>query len=340
MIRKEQVLSLLMRGENPTGANVKMVAVTFYGRRIPKTGLTRKRKRMRLSFRSCGRDDGKALLFCGAGAEEGLDARNVRGNIDFDSFIGFGFADGDAIAVFHPTKLLELLDAFEFAGRECGKFEKRIAAKCVETDMLEMARGDAFAGVADPGNGRTGKIKSVAVEIGDNFDDVGIHDFFGVSDWHTESGDVDFCASGDERIDGGIDDFGMNEGKIALDIDVDVRLSVDSDFGEAIGAGAMFGARHNDFAAERFDGVADAIVVGGDDDARSEPALLGALVNVLNHGAAGDGRERLPGKTRGSVARWDDDENRGLRILRHKSVSLVLSRNILPRRGCEDRERR
>ena len=72
-----------------------------------------------------------ALLPCRAGAKKFLDARYVRGHVDFDALVGFDFADGNAIAVFHPAKLFELFDAFEFAGRKRGKLEKGVPAKRV-----------------------------------------------------------------------------------------------------------------------------------------------------------------------------------------------------------------
>lgn len=253
--------------------------------------------------------DQRQLLLCGAAAEEFFDARNVGGNVNFDALVGGGFADGDAVAVFHPAKLLELLDALEFAGRKRGKFEKSGAAERVKSDVLEMARGDALTGVTDPRNGRAGKIEGIAVEVGDDFDDVGIHDVFGRGDGNAKSGDLDIVRGGNEGIDDGVNDFSVNEGEIALDVDVNIRGNVNGDFSDAIGAGAMLGAGHDDVAVERLDGVADAIVVRGDDNAGSALALLGAFKDVLNHGTASNGRKGFPGKARRSVTRGNDDEN-------------------------------
>ncbi len=262
---------------------------------------------MRLSCHAAQR--GGRLGLGGAAAEELFDARNVGGNVDFDAFVRGGFAHGDAVAVFQPAKLFELLEALEFAGRERGKIEKSVAAKRVDADVLEMARGDALTGVANPGDGRTGKIEGVAVEVGDHFDDVGIHDVFRRGDGDTEGGNLGLISGGDEGVDDSVDDLGRNERKITLKVDVDVRRGMHGDFSEAIGAGAMLGAGHDDFAVEGFDGGADARVVGGDDDARGTLALLGALVDVLNHGAAGDRGERLSRETGRSVPRGNHDDD-------------------------------
>src|SRR5487761_281245 len=86
-----------------------------------------------------------------AGAEGFFDFGDVGGSVDGDAFIG-AFGGADMVAVFEPAKLLELFKALEFAGRERGEFEERGAAKHVQADMLVMARGDAFAGIAHPGN--------------------------------------------------------------------------------------------------------------------------------------------------------------------------------------------
>src|SRR6185437_12388016 len=120
----------------------------------------------------------KLLRGGGFGAQEGFGAGYICGNIHFDTFAGGGFSDGDAVAVFHPAKLLELLDALEFTRRKRGKIKERVSAKSVEADVLEKARDHVLAGIAHPGNRRAGKIKRAVVEIDDDFDDVGIHDVF------------------------------------------------------------------------------------------------------------------------------------------------------------------
>lgn len=268
-------------------------------------------------------------LMRGAGAEEGFDARDVGGNVDFDAFVG-AFGDADTIAIFHPAQLLELLEAFEFAGRERGEFEKRVAAKNVKADVFEMARGDGCSGVADPGNGRAGKIERVAVEIADDLDDIGIHDFVGRGDGDAERGDLRFGAGifgGENGVHASVDDFRRNEREIALNVDVNVGGDVHGDFGDAFGAGAMLAARHDGFAAESFDRRFDALVVRGDDDARDEAALARALNDVLNHGAAGDGREGLAGKTRRSIARGDDGEDSRIGVFGHAILYSVASRS-------------
>lgn len=262
-------------------------------------------------------DDCKALSFCGASAKKFFDARDVLGHVHFDAFVGFDFADSDAIAVFHPTELFELFDAFELAGRKRGEFEKSVTAKCVQTDVFEVAGGDAFAGIANPRNRRAREIESVAVEVGNDFDDVGIHDVFGRSDRDAKRGNVSVAFGGEERIDSSIDHFVANKREIALDVHVNVCGHVDGDFGDAVGAGAMLGASHDDGTLKGLDGVADAGVVGGDNNAGGAAALLSTFENVLDHGASGDGRKRLSGKARRRVASRNNDDDGWFRALRH-----------------------
>ncbi len=239
-----------------------------------------------------------------------------------------GFDYVHAEAVFQPAELLELFDAFQFAGREGGKFEEGVAAIAIEADVFPVLGGYAVACVAHPGDGGTGKIERLAVEIQDDFDDVGIHDFAGESDGRARGGELDGVVIGHG---GG---YGVNrarvyEGLVALHVDIDVCRDVSGDFGDAVSPSTVIGASQDGFAAEGFDGGLDAVVFGGDDDARREAGQTDVLNDVLNHGLASDRRERLTGKARGGVARGDYYQDRGFAGIRHGSCSPFASAGIL-----------
>ncbi len=79
-----------------------------------------------------------------------------------------------------------------------------------------------------------------------------------------------------------------------------------SDFGDALGSGAMVGAGHTGFAAEAADGVENALIVGGYNYVVDGLSLLGAFVDALDHRLAGEQDERFAGQARGSVTRGND----------------------------------
>lgn len=242
-----------------------------------------------------------------AGAEGFFDFGYVARCIDGDAFIG-AFGDANVVTVFQPAELFELFKALELAGRQRGKLEKRITAKDVEANVLEMARGDAFAGVADPGNGRARKIKRVAVEIEDDFDDIGIHDFGRMGNRSAERSDLRFRLR-KNFVHRGIDGFRRNERFITLHVDVNLGGNMDGDFGDALCTGAVLAARHDGFAAKTCNGVADAVIVGRHDDAGNAAGHFRAFDDVLNHGASSDRRQGLAGKTRRVIARGNHHDN-------------------------------
>lgn len=214
--------------------------------------------------------------------EEFLDFGYVVGDVDaYGVVVNFGYAN--FIAIFEPAELFELLDFFERSLGERGVFEEGVALEDVEAEVLEMADFYFGGGVAEPGDGSAGEVQGVFVKVEDGFHDVGIHDVGGRFYGRGYGGD------GGGRIfenggDGGVDDFGIEERFVALDVDEDLAIDMSGDFGYAFGAGAVLGAGHAGFAAEGFDGLDDAVVVGGDDDASGEFGKLGAFIDALDHG--------------------------------------------------------
>lgn len=234
---------------------------------------------------------------------------DVGGNVHADGVVG-GLDDTNAKAVLEPTKLLELLDWFELTGRECRVLDQGVVAKGVKTKMFPMGHGNASGSVANPWDGSTGEVECIAIEIEHDLDDIGIHDVVGFDNFDARSGDLDrrvFAHGGDDRVDC----LRRNERFIALNVDVNVRGNMRGDFGDAIGAGAVIGARHDGFASESFDGGADAVVVSGDDNARDRLRKADAFDNVLNHREPGNWCKRLARKAHRGVTRGDYGQNCG-----------------------------
>src|SRR5271154_3127970 len=135
--------------------------------------------------------------------------------------------------------------------------------------MLPVFGRYAVAGVADPGDGGAREIEGLAVEVLDDFDDVGIHYFAGEGDGGTGRGELDGIVVGHGGRDG-VDGAGVNERLVTLQVDIDVRGNVGGDFGDAVGSGAVVWSGQNGLGPEGFDGGFDAGIFGGDDDARGE----------------------------------------------------------------------
>src|SRR5690348_6926700 len=252
-----------------------------------------------------------------------LDAGDIGRNIHGDAAV-LALADADAIAIFEPAQLLELLEVFELSWRERGKFQERVAAEGVNADVLEMARGDGLRGISNPGNRSAPKIESIAVEIRDDFHDVRVHDFRRLSDGNAERGHLNFFIGGN-RFRRGVNHFGRNERFISLDVNINFGWIVDGDFGDAFRAGTMVTARHDSFAAEGSDGGANALIVGGDEDSGNATGLAGAFDNMLDHRLASNGRQRFAREAGRIVASRDDSDN--FRVFCHK---FLRPQEILP----------
>ncbi len=113
---------------------------------------------------------------------------------------------------------------------------------------------------------------------------------------------------------GGIDGGGIDQRLVALNVDDDVAGFGGGSFRHAVGAGGVVGARHSHLCAEIPCDLAYAFVISGNQDAAKVSRLGGALVNVLQHGAMGDGSENFTGKTSGGKTGGDHAQN----FTRHK----------------------
>ena len=86
------------------------------------------------------------------------------------------------------------------------------------------------------------------------------------------------------------------------------QSSSSGDFGETIRAGGVRRPRHHRLAAEALARLGDPVIVGRHQHARDAARARGALVDVLDHRAARDQRERLAGETCRLVSGGDDDD--------------------------------
>jgi hypothetical protein len=102
---------------------------------------------------------------------------------------------------------------------------------------------------------------------------------------------------------------GVEEGFVALDVDVDVEVAVEGVLGDGVEAiGAAGEVRVCEQKGEVVLGAegGDLGGVGGDDDVVERGAGLGGAVDPEQEGFAEDGAEDFAGKAGGSQARGDD----------------------------------
>ncbi len=223
--------------------------------------------------------------------DEVRDAFEIFRRVDAQRFV-LCFEDADAVAVFEGAELFERFRAFEGANRERRVTEQEGPAIDVKTDVFEVG----FVDAAIVRNGAAGEVDGVAGESSDDLDDVGVGDLAGDGDaalegGHEEGGVVD------KGLGGGVDGGGVNEGLVALDVDDDAGVGVGGGFRDAIGAGEVVGARHDDFGAEGSGGIEDALVVGGDEETGKGFCLGGALEDVLEDGFVFEGDEGFAGES-------------------------------------------
>lgn len=113
---------------------------------------------------------------------------------------------------------------------------------------------------------------------------------------------------------------------------------MDGDFGDAFRAGAMVAASHGGFPAEGSDGGANAVIVGGDEDAGDAAGLARAFDNVLDHGLASNRRQRFAREAGRIVASRDDSDN--FRVFWHGCFQTAGNLIMLPRRKLRGTIRR
>ncbi len=234
------------------------------------------------------------------GAEDLFDDEEVGFGVYADG-VGFDGFDVDVDAVFEPAELFETLDDFQLAGGQGRELLQGGAAVGVEADVLPVA--GVAGGVAVKWNGGAGEVKRATIGGGDDFDGVGVVDVLRRAGGF-DGGDLDvFALEGEQQ---GGDVGGLQEGFVALDVDVDVGGEVLRDGVEAVGAGLEIG--RGEAEGPGFGGAegGDFIGVGGDDDLVELRTGAGGIDYPSEEGAAGELAQDFAGEAGGGQTRRDD----------------------------------
>ncbi len=173
-----------------------------------------------------------------------------------------------------------------------------------------MPRVDWRVPVADPGNRGARKIQRVVVEIEDDFDDVGIHDVGGPCDSNRQGRDRDLFV-GLDGFDGRVNRGRLDQRLIPLHVHENVVASVDcrcGHFGDALGAGPVFGARHHCFPSKAGHGLQDALIISGDNHAGNSFGEPHARPHPFDHGFSGQSHQRLAREPGGGVSSGNNSE--------------------------------
>lgn len=241
--------------------------------------------------------------------EEGFYALEVFfGVYAYGVVVGGFYVDVDS--VFEEAELFEAFGLFECARGQGGETFQRGFAVGVEADVFPVfGRGVLAwlsvvgAPVAVVGNGGSGEVESSAICCGDDFDGVGIGDVLGrAADF--EGGDF-YARSGKGSQERG-EVFGLEEGLVALDVDVDVG-------GEELGYGVDAVGSAGEIGGGELDGpvilaaeIGDLVGVCCDDNAGELRAGDGGFVDPGEHGTTGDGTKDFARQTRGGEACGND----------------------------------
>ena len=201
------------------------------------------------------------------------------------------------------AQLFKRFRNFHGSGRPSDEVAKEIGAIAIEPDVAERLQGVGSARVWDGG---ARKVEGVVLGVEDHFDDVGIVQLGGVLEGGGGGDEVD-AGIGGEELGQLIDEGGVDEGFVALNIDeVGGVGKVGRGFGDAVGAGGMLVGGHHHGGSEGFGGLFDAGVIGGNDDGGKLLALPGALEDMLEKRLAAELKKGLPGEAAGGPAGGDD----------------------------------
>lgn len=206
--------------------------------------------------------------------------------------------------------MLEGFGLFQRRWRPGDEGFEKIAAVAIDAFVSEDL--EVFHCVTEIGKRRAGEVKGVTVEFEDDFYDVGIrHDRIvrieriGGRD-HVQTW---ISAEGCREL---IDEFGVDERFVALDIENVCGLGNALDgLGESVGSGGMIRRGHHRFAAEMGDGFCNAFVIGCDDDFRKFRGEFTAFPNVLDEWFTSDEVKRFSGEAGGAPASRKDADDVG-----------------------------
>jgi hypothetical protein len=235
-----------------------------------------------------------------------FDAAKVVFGVDADGVVlGLGDVEGDI--VFEEAKLFEALDLFELAGRQGRETLQGCAAVGIETEVLPVdGAGWLAILLAVEGDGRAREVEGAAIGGGDHFDGVGVGDVFGcAADF--EGGHLHVrCGEGREQRG---DVSGLNEGLVALDVEVNFGGDLLRDSEEAVGTAGEIGRGHQAGPAVQIAKLLDLGGVGGDDDLVETRASLGGAIDPCEQRLAGELAEDFAGQARGGQACGNDSQD-------------------------------
>jgi hypothetical protein len=171
-----------------------------------------------------------------------------------------------------------------------------------------LRRYDVVSGlsVAVVRDGGAGEVEGAAVGGGDYFDGVWVGDVLGGAE-DFEGGDFDLRLG--ERAEESCDVLGLEEGFVALDVDVDVGGDLLGDGVNAVGAAGEVGGGELDGPVILEAELGYFVGVGGDDDTVELGAGAGGFVDPGEHGSAGDDAEDFTCEAGGGEACGDDAED-------------------------------
>jgi hypothetical protein len=213
--------------------------------------------------------------------------------------------DGDLDAVLERAQLLEGLEALQGGGWHPGELQQAPAPIDVQPHVFPgLEHGVPVAPIR---NRRAREIEGSPGAIDHHLAHVWVEIVGRVIDAPPERGQVDRRIG--EGREGLLDHRGLDERFVPLNVDHEVAIEPACHFGDAIGPAHVRRVRHARMPAKGLHRVANAIVVGGDDDRADGAALGHAPVDVLDERATAEVGERLAREPGRRVARRDDCQN-------------------------------
>lgn len=234
--------------------------------------------------------------------QQGLDPVDVRGNVDADALV-VDRDHGNGNPIFKGAELFEAFGGFQVGDGEAHQTEEGFAAKAVnpevlakrEARQLHLRRGGGV--IPEVGDRAAREVERASIAGDDDLHDVGIVQFGRVAQGGGGGGHLGLGKRGSHRVnDGGID-----QRFVALDVENGVAVESFGDFRDAIRATGMVRTGHLD--ADKLPGdPGDPFVVGCHDDLGQGAGKPAALDHALDQGLTGDGMEGFAGETRGRVS--------------------------------------
>lgn len=220
---------------------------------------------------------------------------------------------GDLVAVFQGPKLFELFGLLQRTRGQGDVLGEEAAAVGVEADVLERRGRGVATLVAVEWDEGSRKVERGAVGPANDLHYRRIGGVLAGGKWRGDGrNDHPGVGCRTKRLNGSLDQSGLEFRFVALHVDDNVVALKSEDrrgLMEARCAVGVIGAGHHRFAAEGLDGVLDALVVAGDDDAVNSARTARGFVDVLDQRLAGFGGEDFLGESRGCEPSRDDRDD-------------------------------